>query len=830
MVVGISERVITGEPVRVPLAEIIKSRAADEPDGLAIVASSRSWTNRDLVAVAGWVAGQVADSAGSAAAPLVAVAAPTRSLLAVTVVASAAVSPTAPMPLDLPADRRDALLQRLRPATVIDAAEMPALDASIGTFDAWADFDSPAFILTTSGSTAEPKVVPNTHRNLWASARFASQAQELGPGDRCLALGSMAHVLGLRTVTDALWCGAHVIVPDELTVGELAELLRRHFPTCVIAPPPLLHTLAAAVESLTPDERDHVDRSLRYIRSGAAALRHGLVERLQANLGAAILHGYGMSEVAKIACTPLHGGAPAGSVGQPLGVELRIDAVPNAPDSVGEIVVRGDVVAPGYFDQLHESASGFENGWFRTGDLGRLDANGNLFLTGRKDDVVSRGGVLISLDSLENVLEAHPGVRAAVAAGLDHPSLGVDVVLGFVRNDGAVDVDVTALRDFLGAHFPASQVPTRIVEVDEIPLASSGKPSRAGFLDMVEASRPHAARLSSKVPDPKLDGIELRLAAMWCDLLLLDTAVLPDDNLFALGADSLHLVELCTMVAAAFDIEVLPGELIGRPTLDDMAALIRESAGRTERATLVPLRAGGSDRVPLYVVPGAGGTLAAVHRFVFGLEAGRRVLGFEGLGLFSGEEELTSTRQLAERYVDELLADAGDGAYVLVGMSFGSVVAQEMTRLLELRGNPPDLLVMFDCPPPGVKFRPKLRSRLVAKVLRTYRKAKPPTQRVLARIHRQALISDEVRANHRAGPISTSTLLFTSRANRRRAGDPLLGWAPLINAPIATVRFPGVHLELIRERAAETGAALDVRLIELDARVAHGPSGDRSGS
>src|SRR5262249_39280616 len=163
---------------------------------------------------------------------------------------------------------------------------------------------------------------------------------------------------------------------------------------------PLLHTLAAAIETLTHDERDAVNGAMRYIRSGAAALRPGLIERLATHLDASILHGYGMSEVAKIACTPLDGDAPAGSVGRPLGVELRIDDVPGAPDGLGEIVVRGDVVAPGYFDQRHESASGFEDGWFRTGDLGRLDADGNLFLAGRRDDVVSRGGVLVSLDGL----------------------------------------------------------------------------------------------------------------------------------------------------------------------------------------------------------------------------------------------------------------------------------------------------------------------------------------------------------------------------------------------------------------------------------------------
>ena len=287
----------------------------------------------------------------------------------------------------------------------------------------------------------------------------------------------MAHVLGLRTVTDTLWCGGAVVIPDELTVEAIAWHLIEHRPTCVVAPPPLLHVLASAVEHLDPTERDPVLAGLRFVRSGAAALRPAFAERLRATLRVPVLHGYGMSEVGKIACASLDGNDPVGSVGRPLGVELRIDQ--------GEIVVRGDVVAPGYFDGEHESASAFEDGWFRTGDLGRLDDDGYLYLLGRRDDTVSRGGVAISLVALEEALEAHPSVGAALAAPVEHPSLGFDVVLAYTTSSSD-ELPSARAREFLLTRLAASHIPTRIVEVDALPLTGSGKPSRRLLTELVQ--------------------------------------------------------------------------------------------------------------------------------------------------------------------------------------------------------------------------------------------------------------------------------------------------------------------------------------------------------
>src|SRR5262249_45250414 len=134
---------------------------------------------------------------------------------------------------------------------------------------------------------------------------------------------------------------------------------------------------------------------------------------------------------------------------------------------------------------------------------------------------------------------------------------------------------------------------------------------------------------------------------------------------------------------------------------------------------LLPLRAGEPGRLRLYLVPGRGGTLAAVHRFVFHLTPGRPLLGFEAPGLYPGEEPARSVRAQARRYGDELLADVGEDDFALVGTSYGSLVVQEMARLLERRGRPPELLVMIDA------LRPRWRRWVRIRIGRTLRSRTP---------------------------------------------------------------------------------------------------------
>ena len=432
-----------------------------DPSRPAIVGATRVWTYADLVDLAATIGADVVAAGGDErSVVLVEVAEP--AALAATTLAAASVCAAASA-VGLPEDHVSEIVDRLRPVLRLDSEPRirpatPALRPGI---------DDVAIVFATSGSTGRPKLVPNTHRNMRASAAAAQQGQELSAADRCLVLGPMSHALGIRAAADAIWWGAAVVVPARPDPVSVAAALVTHRPTCVVAPPPLLQLLVTAMGTLGQNDRQAVVDALRFVRSGAAALRPGLAERLATALpGVAVLHGYGMTEAAKIACTPLEPDGSTfvdGCVGRPLGVEVRI----NDDD---EIVVRGDAVSPGFADA---------DGWFHTGDLGRLESDGRLVLLGRRDDVVSRGGTLVALPQLEVIAERHPGVVAALAAPVEHPTLGTDVVLGYVASaDGTPDP--IALRRHLLTALPAAQVPTRCIAMATLPMTASGKPSRAG--------------------------------------------------------------------------------------------------------------------------------------------------------------------------------------------------------------------------------------------------------------------------------------------------------------------------------------------------------------
>ena len=765
-----------GHPAKLLFAVV--KLAGGQPDVPAIVGSEQAWTYAEIDALTAAVAGHLLRLGVPTGATVVVDLAQnaTRAALAVAVSSAWVAHSLDPT---LAPERRAALLERIAPAAILDGIPTgpPGVPPSVR-------LDDPAVLLATSGTTGVPKLVVNTHRVLMASAAAVARAQGVGPGDRQLVLGTTAATLGARAVTDGLICGATMLVADDITVDAAAAMLA-HRPTIVNASPPALANFLTAVERLGPE----VVSELRYVRAGSAALRADLAERTRRLLGVPVIQSYAMSEAAKIACTPLDGSAPPGSVGLPLAAEVRIVD--------GEIVVRGDSVSPGVL----------VDGWFHTGDLGRFDDDGFLYVLGRADGVVSRGGIQVSLDVLEDALERHPRVAAALAAPVEHTTLGTDIVLGFVPAGTAPEP--AALREFLLTTLPANQVPLRFVRLDSLPLTAATKPSRLALAAQLDAQRAS--------PVGRLEGTELRLAALWRDVLGAEVVVEAADDFFALGGSSLQLLRLCDLIGAEFGVEVLPGQVLGRSELRSMAALLRGGDGR--RPALVPLRAGDSERTTLYMVPGAGGSLATLQRFVFGLEHGRRVLGFESPGLYGGERLVRRIDAMARRYVDELLADVEPGSFALMGQSMGGIVAQEMAYQLDERGRPASLLVLGDCPA-------RVRARRMMRLRRTVKSLLDRTRRddaLRPRIQRHRVVMRGAAARHRTHLVTAPTVVFTTEETRTKTSDPLLGWGPFVPADARTVDFPGTHRELIRQRGSATAPILDALLLECDQAVAVRP-------
>jgi cyclohexanecarboxylate-CoA ligase len=331
-----------------------------------------------------------------------------------------------------------------------------------------------AVLMYTSGTTADPKGVQHSHRTLLAEA--TSRVYTLnGPGARHLGLFPPGHMAGLLSLLRILLLGTPTVIMQAWDAALAATLIDRHAVTSCGGAPVQLSSLldqqAAGTATLG---------SLRECLTGAAPVPPSLIERAEA-AGITAFRSYGSSE---------HPTVSAGTVADPLarragtdgrllaGNQVRLaDAdgrdVPDGRD--GEILTRGPELFTGYTDPALNAAAFLPGGWFRTGDVGRIDADGYLTVTDRLKDIIIRGGENISSKEVEDLLITHPAVEDVAVIPVPDPALGERVCAVVVARPG-LTFDVEQAREHFAAAGAARQkTPEVIVLADELPRTPSGK-------------------------------------------------------------------------------------------------------------------------------------------------------------------------------------------------------------------------------------------------------------------------------------------------------------------------------------------------------------------
>ena len=339
-----------------------------------------------------------------------------------------------------------------------------------------------ALVLHTSGTTGRPKRVPLTHANLAFSAANIARSLELSPADRCLNVMPLFHIHGLVGVLLAsLHAGSSAICTPGFDAFKFLGWLEDQQPTWYSAVP----TIHQAVLSRSKTRQSDLRHALRFIRSASSALPPTVLGDLEEAFGVPVIEAYGMTEAShQVAANPLPPGERRpGSVGIPAGVEVRAftpdgEAVPTGNE--GEIGIRGPSVTAGY-EGIDPSTFTFPGGWLRSGDQGRVDSDGYIWLTGRLKELINRGGEKISPREVEEVLLSHPSVAQAVVFALAHDTLGEDVGAAVVPSTGISSLDVAVLRNFAAERLAAFKVPRKVAIVEQIPLGPTGKAQRVGM-------------------------------------------------------------------------------------------------------------------------------------------------------------------------------------------------------------------------------------------------------------------------------------------------------------------------------------------------------------
>lgn len=369
--------------------------------------------------------------------------------------------------------------------------------------------DDPAYIMCSSGSTGRPKRICTSHRNMLAELEAMFPAYGLADTDRHLCVLPLFHVSALYRNFLMPFCqGGSVVLCETFEQERFWPLLSRHAVNFVQVVPSILAILADQEDG--PDAL--VRRSLKYIGTASAPLSPKLLERFEARFGILVVQGFGLTE---LTCGITLNETDPGrrkveSVGRPLAVnEVRIMDEAGRflpPGQEGEVVVRGDNVMLGYLGPDGRPASPWQDGWFHTSDLGHMDADGFVYLTGRKSDIINRGGHKISPVEVEKALMQHPAVKDVVVIGLPHEMLGEDAVACVVKNTGAA-LSGSELLHFAQERLPAFKVPTTFHFLDRLPRTGPGKINRRAFAATMAQEVTAAAAPAAAVP--RLEGAAL---------------------------------------------------------------------------------------------------------------------------------------------------------------------------------------------------------------------------------------------------------------------------------------------------------------------------------
>jgi oxalate---CoA ligase len=349
--------------------------------------------------------------------------------------------------------------------------------------------------LCTSGTTGTPKGILLREDQLTHVAAAVAAHHRLTPADRgycCLPLFHInAEVVGLL---GTLAAGACLVVDRKFSRRGFWELIGRRQITWINAVPAIITILAMDPPVAVPER-------VRFIRSASAPLAPSALERFEDSFGIPVVETYGMTEAASmITANPLDGPRKAGSAGRPAGTEVRVVSRdegllrPCPPGTIGRVQIRGPGVITEYAAGGPAGAID-PDGWLETGDLGHLDQDGYLFLAGRSDDVINRGGEKIYPREIEEFLLTQPGVRSAVVVAASDEVLGqrpVAYVVPADPADPATDPGGPDLADALCAAcstaLPRPKRPTEFCLVPELPLGATGKVSRRRLRELAMAA------------------------------------------------------------------------------------------------------------------------------------------------------------------------------------------------------------------------------------------------------------------------------------------------------------------------------------------------------
>jgi acyl-CoA synthetase (AMP-forming)/AMP-acid ligase II/thioesterase domain-containing protein/acyl carrier protein len=576
---------------------------------------------------------------------------------------------------------------------------------------------SEAIVIRTSATTGLPKLVPVTHESMIAQSNKMHRWLGLSAGDRGACVLPTYYSQGCTSgLLIPLLLGGSVAIPDSGRFDSQGNWIADLAPTWFSGGPTFLLGLLDALRS-RGDARRH---ALRFVLSSSAHLPPQVREGVEAALGVPVLEFFGMSEGGMLTCNP----PPPqqrkpGTAGRIVQGELVVrDEAGNIapPGEVGEIFVSGPAITLGYIVDDGPARIGLRDGWLPTGDLGSIDADGFLTISGRLKDIINRGGEKISPIEIESAMLLHPAVREAAAFGVPHPRLGENVAMAVVLKPGAA-ATASDLRDFLRQRLSAFKMPQRIDVVDALPKGNTGKVLRNSLRDI--------AASQERAHTPPESALEIQIAEIWRRFLKTDQIGI-DDDFFEAGGDSLLAEQMLLEVESVVNHEISVSALSEATTIRGLVA-IAVSGDDADRELLTKVRE--APGTPFFYCHGDYGS-----RGFYALKLARLFDPPQPVYLVHTprnvkESDDLSIEAMASLCVPLLLAARPEGLFRLGGHCNGGLLAVEIANQLTRSGREVELIVLIETISINCRWPLRLANRAIRGLGATVR----PLRRRLAR-------------------------------------------------------------------------------------------------
>ncbi|MEO6722830.1 MAG: AMP-binding protein [Ferruginibacter sp.] len=617
---------------------------------------------------------------------------------------------------------RIASRSKLQTTTGIDIIELDTEWVAIskedkGNLQTTINPDQLAYVIYTSGSTGKPKGVMIEHSNLYAFLNWSKEEFALSNFEIVYATTSMCFDLSIFEIFYPLSIGKPVrIIENGLHISKWLPQDKQV----------LTNSVPVVMEHLLKEGTDISNISVINMAGEPIPfhVQQGLdTDRIE------VRNLYGPTEDTTYSTVyrikkdePILIGKPISNT-QVYIISKEDKLVPIGV--AGEICIAGDGLARGYlnrkeltnekfvpnpFTSIQHPVSSIQHQvsrMYRTGDLGRWLPDGNIEYLGRKDDQVKIRGYRIELGEIETVLMQNESISQAVILARTDNQEHKRLVGYIVKAETAKEFNKQAISQYLQGKLPDFMIPQLWVELEAMPLTPNGKIDKKALPD------PEASELLTNEYVAPRNELETKLAIIWQELLNVERVGIYD-NFFELGGHSMLAMRVLYAIKRELEIELTMKDLFLNPSITELLRYFQKRNNillnnTSNFKSLVQIKAGGSNNIPLYIVCGAGGTAFKFKEFVSMLDAGQSVFGLQQpTGIQDAKDFPANMEEIAARYVDEITMQNPVGPYALSGHCLGGIIAFEMSKQMEAKGKKVMLLAMFDTHIKDITPRAKL--------------------------------------------------------------------------------------------------------------------------